>query len=234
MDHGSRSGSKAKTENGVSHVSSDHPDEGTAQLLQTYALGIATVEELNMVVKEVVNLTHREGTTDQIAMNEMLAMIVGIGPTNTVETMLAIQMAAIHRATINSAVKLRDSSALDVAAYRAKTLNNLSRTFATQAETLKKLRSSGEQKVVVEHKHYHLAAGAIADGAQAVLGDVTGGTGGLIEKGGQSHERMLLSERAAMLGTLETDALPVQGASPEGQASVPFPRRASRGAIRAA
>jgi len=80
---------------------------------------------------------------------------------------------------------------LQVAAYANKAINTLARTFGQHAETLKKLRTTGEQKMTVEHRHYHLASGAIGPGSQAVLGDVTGASGALIENEGQSHERML-------------------------------------------
>ena len=44
-------------------------------------------------------------------------------------------------------------------------LNKLTRTFATQMEALKRHRSAGEQKVVVEHVHVY-------PGGQAVVGNV--------------------------------------------------------------
>ena len=43
--------------------------------------------------------------------------------------------------------------------------NKLMRTFTMQMETLKRHRSSGEQKVVVEHVHVYA-------GGQAVVGNV--------------------------------------------------------------
>ena len=45
-------------------------------------------------------------------------------------------------------------------------INKLTRTFTTQMEVLKRYRSKGDQKVIVEHVHVH-------DGGQAVVGNVT-------------------------------------------------------------
>lgn len=56
-------------------------------------------------------------------------------------------------------------------------LNGLVRTFAAQAEAMKKLKGGGQQKVVVEHKHYYLAPGAISHNSQTILGDVSQGRG---------------------------------------------------------
>ena len=55
--------------------------------------------------------------------------------------------------------------------------NKLARTFATQMEALKRYRSTGEQKVTVQHV-------TVNDGGQAVVGTVT--TGG---RGGEENER---------------------------------------------
>jgi hypothetical protein len=49
--------------------------------------------------------------------------------------------------------------------------NKLARTFAAQAEALKRYRSGGEQKVTVQHVH-------VADGGQAIVGNVNAPTEG--------------------------------------------------------
>jgi hypothetical protein len=41
----------------------------------------------------------------------------------------------------------------------------MSRLFATQLETLKKIRSKGKQKMTVEHVHIH-------NGGQAIVGQI--------------------------------------------------------------
>jgi hypothetical protein len=59
--------------------------------------------------------------------------------------MLAAQMATIHMAT----TKLSRTLALDVSASQI--LTRLARTLATQMEALKRYRTGGQQRVVVEH-----------------------------------------------------------------------------------
>jgi hypothetical protein len=48
--------------------------------------------------------------------------------------------------------------------------NKLARTFTTQIEALKRYRSTGEQKMTVQHV-------TVNDGGQAVIGQVTAGAG---------------------------------------------------------
>jgi hypothetical protein len=72
--------------------------------------------------------------------------------------------------------------------------NKLLRAFAMQAEALAKLKRGGEQTVRVEHFHVH-------EGAQAIIGAVQGGGGGIDEKSRQAHALALPSpdpERRAM------------------------------------
>ena len=216
--------------NTVANLSSEYGDEEVAEAMQANALGLGDRMEFVSPVKGIVNLTSRNGAVDAVDLNEMLALVVGIGPTNTTEAMLAVQMAAIHSAAMTSALRLRHADTAEGLAIHTKAVNNLTRTFAVQAEALKKLRGTGEQRVVVEHRHYHLAPGS-----QAVFGDVTAPTGGgvppKIEE--QSHERMLLPERSAVLGPLEADGAPMPSVGTEGQESVPIPRRPGRSALRA-
>jgi hypothetical protein len=51
-----------------------------------------------------------------------------------------------------------------------RTFNKLARTFAAQLEALKRYRSSGEQRVTVEHV-------TVNEGGKAIVGNVNGGAG---------------------------------------------------------
>jgi hypothetical protein len=171
-------------------ISAAHDDQQTAQALQAIALGVTSTGEIEYLLKDAINLTLRDQAIDAAAANEVLTMVSGLSPKSTVEAMLAMQMVAIHRATINMALRLRSTADLTQHTLFSKALNNLSNTFGRHADTLKKLQGAGEQKVVVEHRHYHLAAGAIAPGGNAVLGDVEAGAGGVQKQlESQPHER---------------------------------------------
>ena len=217
-----------KSEAGAATIASDHHDEVVAQALQLNALGLTRVDEFGVLVKQVVNLTGRNGAIDEGELNEMLALVTGIGPQNPLEAMLAVQMAAVHYALVRSALYLRRAEVIDQVAVHTKAMTTLGRTFAQQSETLKKLRSKGDQRVTVEHRHYHLAPGALSAGSQAVLGDVAAGGGGQPEIEDQSHGRddgLRISERSAMLSAVETNRLPLQSTGSQREASMPLSRR---------
>lgn len=222
---------KATTDgSGVAQIASDHKDETTALALQLDALGLGSHHEFTSILKGVCNFTSHRGAVSAGNMTEAIALVVGMEPQNTTEAMLSVQMAAVHLATMEAARRLNvTASNAEAISVNTKALNNLTRTFAMQAETMKKLKGGGEQKVTVEHRHYHLASGAIAPGSQAVLGDVKGG-GGQSKMEHQPHERLHLSEREAVLGYLEAHGMPVSSAGSEGLERVPLPRGEGRSA----
>lgn len=170
----------------------EHPDMGVAQLLIMSAMGVSSIHEFVALVDQMAQVTQKDGQPDTDAMDSMLAMVVGMKPTNTVEAMLAIQMAAIHNATMVQVRRVRGSDHIGQLEVNGNALNKLARTFTAQAEAMKKLRPGGPQRVVVEHRHYHLHQ--TPEGAQAAS---RGGVETELER--QSHVRSL-SEREAVLG----------------------------------
>jgi len=108
------------------------------------------------------------------AANQAVALLVGIGPRDELESMLAVQMVACHNAALHAAKQ----AMLTGQTFEGKRTNmnytaKLMALFATQMETLKKYRTGGQQKMVVEHVHVH-------EGGQAVVGPVSvkgGGSG---------------------------------------------------------
>lgn len=213
---------KASTDaKGVANISTDHPDELVAQALQQDALGIVDSGEFTSIIKGVFNFTSKDGKPDATTANEAFQLIVGLQPRNTTEALLATQMAAIHLATMDAARRLHNTpGSYESIGCHARTLNSLTRTFAAQTEAMKKLKGGGQQKVTVEHKHYYLAPGAIAN-SQAILGDVTGGRG-TTENERQPHEHEAgVSERSTVHGHLEANGVPVSGAGSEWLEGVP-------------
>ena len=97
-------------------------------------------------------------------------------PRDQLEAMLAAQIGTVHILTMEFARRLSsaDNIVQQDAAERA--LNKLAWTFTAQMECLKRYRSSGEQKIVVERV-------SVSDGGQAIVGNVThGGGSGASEK----------------------------------------------------
>ena len=84
------------------------------------------------------------------------------------EAMLAAQMAAVHNATMTFARRLNHVDNIQQQDSAERAFNRLGRTFTTQMEALKRYRTSGQQKMTVEHVHVH-------EGGQAIVGTVEGG-----------------------------------------------------------
>jgi hypothetical protein len=103
-------------------------------------------------------------------VNASLAFIEGAKPRDEIESALVIQMACTHSATMAVLSRLgegrggdRGVSAMASAAVR------LLRAYATQVETLRRLRNGGSQVVRVEHVH-------VNEGGHALIGNVRSGT----------------------------------------------------------
>lgn len=156
---------KIKVEDGKHEVSIDHKDQGTGWALFMETLNITDYEFAIGIVRQLVNSQGKEAET-----NYMLAMVRGIEPRDPLETMLAVQMAAIHNLTMKYTRQLALVENIPQQDSAERALNKLARTFTTQIEALKRYRSTGEQKMTVQHV-------TVNDGGQAVIGQVTAGAG---------------------------------------------------------
>jgi hypothetical protein len=77
-------------------------------------------------------------------------MVRGLQPKDQIESTLAVQMAAIHFATVRMASRLGATTSRVNAESYERSLNRLARTFVAQMQGLKRYRSRGEQRVFVE------------------------------------------------------------------------------------
>lgn len=112
---------------------------------------------------------------DSQDFNGPLALIDGLEPQDTLEGMLAVQMATVHGLAMKLCHRAAHSNApVDVTDRYLNQANKLMRTFATLTETLHKKRTGGKQTITVQHQQI-----SVSDGGQAVIGDVhnTGGNG---------------------------------------------------------
>lgn len=90
-----------------------------------------------------------------------------IGAENSVEKMLAHQLAAAHEAGLRFLDRaLRDESSVE-SARLANTAARLMSTFQDGMLALQRIRAGGAQTVVVQHQHVN-----VADGGQAVVANV--------------------------------------------------------------
>jgi hypothetical protein len=104
----------------------------------------------------------------------LLSIIRDLAPRDPVESMLAVQMAATHVATIRAGRRMAHSETLPQVEAHYTGFNKLARTFAAQVEALRKYRNGGKQTVIVQHVN-------VADGGQAIVAHVQ--TGGRADDG---------------------------------------------------
>ncbi|MFN4129305.1 MAG: hypothetical protein ACK4GC_05765 [Paracoccaceae bacterium] len=108
---------------------------------------------------------------DQGASNFLLSVVRGVQPRDELESLLAVQMGAIHSATLMMARRLNHVETIPQQDAAERALNKLARTYAMQMEALKRYRTGGQQKVTVEHV-------TVNAGGQAIVGAVSTRKGG--------------------------------------------------------
>jgi hypothetical protein len=96
----------------------------------------------------------------------MLTAVAEIKPRDTVERMLAVQMAAAHVALIRSGRWLANAEHVEQVKAHYSGFTKLTRTFAAQVEALRKHRNGGKQTVTVQHVNVEV-------GGQEIVGNVT-------------------------------------------------------------
>ena len=120
---------------------------------------------MEVIICQLSNAMSKGEKPDEAAINFALDVIKGVKPKDQVETLLAVQMAAIHMATMTFARRLAHVETITQQDSAERALNKLARTFTTQMETLKRYRTGGEQKVTVHHV-------TVNEGGQAIVGNV--------------------------------------------------------------
>jgi hypothetical protein len=115
-----------------------------------------------------------------------LAGLIGIGPQDELEGMIAAQLVATHNATMECFRRaMMPEQTFEGRRENLNQANKLSRTYATLIEALNRHRGKGQQKVTVEHVHVHA-------GGQAVVGVVeTPGGGDRAKLQEQPHAKQI-------------------------------------------
>ena len=102
---------------------------------------------------------------DEANSNFLLSVVRAVQPRDELETMLAVQMGAIHAATMMMARRFNHVETIPQQDAAERALNKLARTYAGQMEALKRYRTGGQQRVIVEHV-------TVNAGGQAIVGTV--------------------------------------------------------------
>lgn len=130
------------------------------------AFGNADRDFLHGILQQLANAGSQSKEISEDGLNFMLSVIKGIEPRDQLEAMLAAQIAAVHMATMTFARRLGDVETIPQQDSAERAFNKLARTFVSQMEGLKRYRTSGEQKVTVQHV-------SVSEGGQAIVGNVT-------------------------------------------------------------
>jgi hypothetical protein len=117
-------------------------------------------------------LRQSNAETQNKQLDATFAALIGIGPKDELEGMMAAQLIAAH----NAAMECYRRAMIGEQTFEGRQenlaqANKLSRTYATLVEALNRHRGKGQQKVTVEHVHVHA-------GGQAVVGVVETPGGG--------------------------------------------------------
>ena len=143
----------------------------------------------NVLANQTLNTLWRAHSNDEFLERQnsaTLAALVGIGPRDELEGMIAAQLLAAH----NAAMECYRRAMIQEQSFEGRRealnqANKLSRTYATLLEALNRHRGKGQQKVTVEHVHVH-------QGGQAVVGMVeTPGGGDRRKSEDQPHAKQI-------------------------------------------
>jgi len=152
-------------------------------------------------------------------MNATVAALVGIGPKDELEGMMAAQLIAAH----NAAMECYRRAMIGEQTFQGRSenlnqANKLSRSFATLLDALNRHRGKGQQKVTVEHVHVHA-------GGQAVVGAVsTPGGGDRPTSEEPPHAKQIAHAPEPPLRSQDAQREPVSVAS-DGERTLPDARR---------
>src|SRR5438477_13028509 len=143
----------------------------------------------NSIVNQAANalwLEHSSPESRQKQLRATVAALIGIGPKDELEGMMAAQLLAAH----NAAMECYRRAMLGEQTFEGRRenlsqANKLSRTYVVLLDALNGHRGKGQQKVTVEHVHVH-------SGGQAVVGMVqTPGGGDQAKSEDQPHAKQI-------------------------------------------
>lgn len=154
----------------VLEVSYDHENGHAASALTMADLGTIDPAFSSALVKQIAGIGSNGNRIDEGNSNFLLSVVRAVQPRDGLETLLAVQMGAIHAATMMLARRLNHVETIPQQDAAERALNKLARTYAMQMEAMKRYRSKGEQRVIVERV-------TVNQGGQAIVGSVTRGEG---------------------------------------------------------
>ena len=122
------------------------------------SFGITDWNFLNPLYSQLIEADGFGGDGVEFAV----AVIKSVNPRDSLEAMLAAQMAVMHWATMKFMRQVGDERGTQFQELAVTTATKVARVFGAQMETLKRYRSGGEQKVTVRHELVSKEGQAIA------------------------------------------------------------------------
>jgi hypothetical protein len=141
-------------------IEPDHPMRALWALALQHVFGTVSTDFAGLMLTDLSDaVTIDRDTIDERTLNGILGALHGINPGDEVEGMLAAQMVVTHLAAMGC---LRRAQAPGQT-FEGRDMNlrhatKLTRTYTMQVERLKRYRSKGEQRVVVQHQHVNVTA----------------------------------------------------------------------------
>ena len=125
-----------------------------------------------------------------LQLNATVAALMGIGPRDELESMMAAQLLAAHNAAMECyrRAMIPDQS-FEGRRENLAQANKLSRSYAVLLEALNRHRGKGQQKVTVEHVHVHAGGQAVVGVVAPSSGQPGGGDQGTFEE--QPHAKQI-------------------------------------------
>jgi hypothetical protein len=159
-------------------------------------------------------LKNSDPETQDKQYSATLAALVGIGPKDELESMIAAQLLAAHNAAMECYRRaMIGEQTFDGRSENLGQANKLSRTFTMLLEALNRHRGKGQQKVTVEHV-------TVNAGGQAIVGAVQSPTptpgGGAQPKSKDQPHAITHAASPTLHGTIEAERETVPVASRQG------------------
>ena len=160
-------GKKTAKETKPSTVVANDPDDLKGRLKN---IGGSRSDHWNNILAnqtvQALWLKHSDPATRDKQYSAAVAALVGIGPKDELEGMMAAQLIAAHNAAMECYRRaMLGEQTFEGREQNLSQANKLSRTYTVLLEALNRHRGKGQQKVTVEHVHVH-------SGGQAIVGTV--------------------------------------------------------------
>jgi hypothetical protein len=164
---------EVKGDSGKVNIDFEYPEGQLRQVKISEAFGTADpdlqghfLEQMAETFKGTVSSEGQDNKAIITATNRAMAILNGIQPQNEIEAMLVVQMIGVH----NMAMATLGRAMLKNQTFAGRQANSdqatkMLRTFAVQMEALKKYRTGGQQKTIVENVN-------VNEGGQAIVGTV--------------------------------------------------------------